>query len=157
MSVRAIVLAGALAFGTLLATAASAGEYKLVAVNDELLQAVDTGSLARDGDTVLVWVMVAYAAPQEIRGMTFDYMMTRYEFACGGRQGRLKYSALYSRDGTRVHENDTVLEFSEVEAETLKDAAFQVACMAKPPEPDVRGGTPLTIAASYYRALNKPH
>jgi hypothetical protein len=109
-------------------------EWKLIAENDDTSTFLETTSIKKQRNKVLVWELINYATPQaNVEGLNKSYLSSKNKVLYDCENENLKYLVIidYSQQmgkGNVVFTTMTASREFQIAPQTISEAAMKAAC-----------------------------
>lgn len=109
--------------------------WTVIGENAEIAFYVDSDTIRRSGNTVKMWSLINYSAPQKLgKEKSFMSGVSLSEYDCGERKARVLQSTPFKgkmREGEALFTSNTVGEWSYPLPGSVSYAELEIACTKK--------------------------
>jgi|GEM_PF-6082572 len=128
MTWRTIITLGFTAAIALTATAANAGDYRIVSFDKDLMFAVDLGSISRKGEHLQAAYLTVFKPAERTDGGVYNYTFVVADFECATQTYRHIALAGFSATHREVFSDMGASEWYPAEPASTMSLVFEAVC-----------------------------
>jgi len=128
MTWRTIIALGFTAAITLTATAANAGDYRIVSFDKDLMFAVDLGSISRKGEHLQAAYLTVFKPAERTDSGVYNYTVVVADFDCAAQTYRHIALAGFSATHREVFSDMGASEWYTAEPASTMSLVFEAVC-----------------------------
>jgi hypothetical protein len=128
MGRRTLAASGLAAIATLTATAANAGDYRIVSFDKDLMFAVDLGSISRKGEHLQAAYLTVFKPAERTDGGVYNYTVVVADFECATQTYRHIALAGFSATHREVFSDMGASEWYTAEPASTMSLVFEAVC-----------------------------
>lgn len=147
------IAGAAMAVGLMLAGQALAGDYYIASLDEEVLNAVDLGTLVTKDGVTTAWTVTITNEDSKVVDRPHALVLAQEDFDCKGGRSKRVYMIAQTIDGEVVIEGKARNVWSPVPPDTRQEDVLKAICDPASRDPKNKEATSASDLAKSYRAL----